>query len=96
MRHTLTGSFINANIFKYKTTEKYDLIWSAGLFDYLNDRRFIFLLNKLYTYLKPEGVLYVGNFSDQNRPGNTWSFSETGTFHTGAISNLFHSRNKPE
>jgi len=59
-------SFINANIFKFRTTQKYDLIWSAGLFDYMNDKRFIFLLKQLYSHLKPDGFLYVGNFSDQN------------------------------
>lgn len=65
-RHLDKISFINANVFKFSTAEKYDLVWSAGLFDYLNDRRFVFLLNKLYSYLKPRGVLYVGNFSDLN------------------------------
>jgi len=59
-------SFINANIFKFRATRKYDLIWSAGLFDYLNDKLFIFLLKKLYSDLKPGGVLYIGNFSDKN------------------------------
>ncbi|RXK84644.1 class I SAM-dependent methyltransferase [Chlorobaculum sp. 24CR] len=59
-------SFINANVFKFRATQKYDVIWSAGLFDYLNDKRFIFLLKKLYSFLKEDGFLYVGNFSDQN------------------------------
>lgn len=59
-------SFINTNIFKFRATQQYDLVWSAGLFDYLNDKLFIFLLKKLYSVLKPGGFLYIGNFSDQN------------------------------
>lgn len=58
--------FINKNIFRYKTTQKYDLVWSAGLFDYFDDRRFIFLLKKLYSFVNVNGELVVGNFSSSN------------------------------
>ena len=30
--------FINKNILRFDTEEKYDLVWSAGLFDYFNDK----------------------------------------------------------
>jgi extracellular factor (EF) 3-hydroxypalmitic acid methyl ester biosynthesis protein len=59
-------TFTNKNVFKFNSSKKYDLIWSAGLFDYLNDKLFIFLLKRLYSFLKPGGYLYVGNFSDYN------------------------------
>jgi extracellular factor (EF) 3-hydroxypalmitic acid methyl ester biosynthesis protein len=59
-------TFINENIFKFRSAQKYDMVWSAGLFDYLNDKLFIFLLKKLYSFLKPGGFLYVGNFSVYN------------------------------
>ncbi|ACF47196.1 Methyltransferase type 12 [Prosthecochloris aestuarii DSM 271] len=54
------------NIFRYKPEKKYDIIWSAGLFDYLDDRQFIFLVEKLYAHLKPGGSMIIGNFSIQN------------------------------
>jgi extracellular factor (EF) 3-hydroxypalmitic acid methyl ester biosynthesis protein len=59
-------TFINSNIFKFKTSQKYDLIWSAGIFDYLNDKLFVSLLKKLYSFLGDGGVLYIGNFSNHN------------------------------
>ena len=58
--------FINKNVFKYKPIRSYDLVWSAGLFDYLDNRQFVFLLRKLYSYLKPNGELVIGNFSKLN------------------------------
>ena len=59
-------NFINKNIFRYKTSQKYDLVWSAGLFDYFDDRRFIFLLKKLYSFVGNNGQLVVGNFEPSN------------------------------
>jgi extracellular factor (EF) 3-hydroxypalmitic acid methyl ester biosynthesis protein len=43
-----------------------DLIYSAGLFDYLNDRSFSALLGALYAALVPCGMLAVGNVSGNN------------------------------
>lgn len=59
-------SFINRNAFRFKTDKKYDLIWSAGLFDYFNDKLFKRLLRNMYELLSKEGTLVVGNFSDIN------------------------------
>lgn len=55
--------FIHANIFKFQTTKTYDLIWSAGLFDYFDDTTFVTILKKLLSFLNPNGRLTVGNFS---------------------------------
>lgn len=55
-----------ANIFKYEIKEQYDVVWSAGLFDYLSDKEFALLLTKLYGAVAPGGELVVGNFSPQN------------------------------
>ncbi|MBN1780963.1 class I SAM-dependent methyltransferase [bacterium] len=55
-----------ANIFRWKSPRRYDLIWCAGLFDYLNDRAAVFLIRKLYAMLKPGGQLIFGNFSPKN------------------------------
>jgi extracellular factor (EF) 3-hydroxypalmitic acid methyl ester biosynthesis protein len=43
-----------------------DLIYSAGLFDYLDTRSFGALLSALYDALTPTGHLVVGNYSDEN------------------------------
>ena len=43
-----------------------DLVYSAGLFDYLSDRAAVRLIRKLYNFLKPGGVLIIGNFGPYN------------------------------
>ena len=58
--------FFHKNAFRFTTEKRYPLIWSAGLFDYFDDRRFKFLLKRLYGFLEPEGELVIGNFSKAN------------------------------
>jgi len=43
-----------------------DLIYSAGLFDYLNGRTFATLLRALYDALGADGMLVVGNVAAAN------------------------------
>lgn len=43
-----------------------DIIYSAGLTDYLDDRLFKTLARNCYEYLKPGGVLIIGNFGRSN------------------------------
>lgn len=38
--------FYRRNALKYSTEKKYDLIWSAGLFDYFDDKAFTFLIKR--------------------------------------------------
>lgn len=59
-------TFINKNAFKFRPDGKYDLIWSAGLFDYFNDKMFKRLITRMYDVLEENGTLVVGNFSDYN------------------------------
>ncbi len=59
-------NFINANAFRFRCTQKYDYIWSAGLFDYLNDRQFLFMLQRYLPCLKAGGSMVVGNFTTNN------------------------------
>jgi extracellular factor (EF) 3-hydroxypalmitic acid methyl ester biosynthesis protein len=58
--------FLHTNAFDLKTDKKYRLIWSAGLFDYLNDKKFVYLLNQVIPLLENDGELVIGNFSSTN------------------------------
>lgn len=59
-------SFYQKNILRFSSAEKYDVIWSAGLFDYFEDRLFVMALKRLLTLLRPGGEILVGNFSEHN------------------------------
>ena len=59
-------NFTRANITKFSTPKKYDLIWSAGLFDYLDDLFFVQLLKRFTNNLKEDGQIIIGNFSPKN------------------------------
>lgn len=56
--------FIHKNIFRYRPTRNYDLIWSAGLFDYFDDNIFARLLKRLYAYAANNGEIVISNFSE--------------------------------
>ncbi len=58
--------FHHQNALKFVPADKYDLIWSAGLFDYLTDRLFTRLLRSLLPFVKDDGEVVVGNFSEFN------------------------------
>ncbi len=58
--------FIKSNVVRFHTKKKYDLIWSAGLFDYLDDKLFVFLLKQFTNNLKENGQMIIGNFSPIN------------------------------
>ncbi|MEI6140811.1 MAG: class I SAM-dependent methyltransferase [Mariniphaga sp.] len=59
-------NFYNCNIIRFTPDKTYDLIWSAGLFDYFKDKHFVYLLKKYYEYLNPEGEMIIGNFATGN------------------------------
>ena len=58
--------FFNCNIIRFTPDKTYDLIWSAGLFDYFKDKHFVYLLKKYYEYLNPGGEMIIGNFASGN------------------------------
>lgn len=58
--------FIEKNIFRFETTEKFDVVWSAGLFDYFDDKTFVAVLRRMKTWLAEGGEIIVGNFSPNN------------------------------
>lgn len=59
-------NFIHKNAFRFNTNSRYDLIWSAGLFDYFSDKLFIRLTHRMYQLLEVGGELVIGNFSVDN------------------------------
>ncbi len=61
-------NFTKKNVIRFKSEKKYDLIWSAGLFDYFDDKLFVHMLKKLKAMLALEGEVVIGNFSTNN-PG---------------------------
>jgi extracellular factor (EF) 3-hydroxypalmitic acid methyl ester biosynthesis protein len=66
--HVQHIDFINRNIFKFETDKKFDIIWSAGLFDYFDDKAFVFILRKFKTWVAPHGEIVIGNFNSQHNP----------------------------
>lgn len=59
-------SFTEKNIFRYETDQKFDIVWSAGLFDYFNDSVFVKILRRFVSWTKPGGEVIVGNFGLYN------------------------------
>lgn len=58
--------FINRNIIRYRPSKQFDIIWSAGLFDYFDDKTFVFVLSKFKEWLSPDGCIIIGNFNTFN------------------------------
>jgi SAM-dependent methyltransferase len=70
--------FEMANAVRYRPRQAYDLIWSAGLFDYLPDRLLVPLLKRLVAATRPGGEVIIGNFSPANP---TRAFMAIGEWH---------------
>lgn len=60
-----------ANALRLKSTHTYSLVWSAGLFDYLDDRQAALLLRKMWHWVSPGGEVVIGNFH-LNNPDRPW------------------------
>lgn len=58
--------FYHRNVLRFLPAKGYELVWSAGLFDYLTDRSFVYLLKALMAVTRKGGEVVVGNFSDFN------------------------------
>ena len=59
-------SYNRINVLRFKPYKIYDLIWSAGLFDYFKDKHFIFLLRKYINCLAYNGEFVISNLSTEN------------------------------
>ncbi len=69
--HSTTFRWQVANALRLRLRETYDLVWSAGLFDYLDDRFAASLLSRLWQWTAPGGTFCVGNFHLDN-PSRLW------------------------
>ena len=58
--------FIHKNVLRFRAHTPYDLVWSAGLFDYFSDAVFVHLLKRARDWVVPGGELIIGNFSEAN------------------------------
>lgn len=56
----------NRNALRLRPRDKFDLIWSAGLFDYFSNKAFVFALSRLRDALASGGAVVLGNFSHDN------------------------------
>ena len=65
-------AYVNSSIFRYKTDKTYDFIWSAGLFDYLNDKAFVMLLKRFKTWQKKGGEIIIGNYNEAHNPSRDY------------------------
>lgn len=63
-------TFNRINALRYTPFKLYDLIWTAGLFDYFKDKHFSFLIRKYYNCLTEDGRMIIGNFSTKNPSRN--------------------------
>ncbi len=74
--HNASIRLLRDNLIKWALGKKsyeyvpQDIIYSSGLMDYFERKLFLRLVNRCYEYLKPGGVLMLGNFSptNPNRP----------------------------
>lgn len=58
--------FVQTNALRYQPETSFQVAWSAGLFDYLSDKGFQFLLEHMLESLRDDGELVIGNFSPRN------------------------------
>ncbi|MEY4549233.1 MAG: hypothetical protein RL685_5428, partial [Pseudomonadota bacterium] len=58
----VTVELRQADVLRFAPTEAFDLIWAAGLFDYLSDGLFVRLLKRFRSSMLPNGEMIIGNF----------------------------------
>ncbi len=65
-RHNDKVRFSQKNIFRFQSSQQYDFVWSAGLFDYFEDKTFVRILARLLQNVQADGELVIGNFHPRN------------------------------
>ena len=58
--------FFEKNVLKLRVEDQYDLVWSAGMFDYFSDKLFSRLVKKYFDFVKVGGQMVLGNISTSN------------------------------
>jgi len=82
--HTEQVSFRHGHVAQLSLHDRYDLIWSEGLFDYLNDQQFKVTLEKLLAQTDSGGQIVIGNLNTSNPSQNYMDFL---TWHVNPRSN---------
>jgi SAM-dependent methyltransferase len=59
-----------ANAFMFRARRTYDLVWSAGLFDYLDTKAAARLLKRMWSWTHKGGKVVIGNFHPDNPSRN--------------------------
>ncbi len=59
--------FEQKNVIRYRPPMQFDLIWSAGLFDYFSDKVFQAVVRRLLPAVADGGELVIGNFAPRGR-----------------------------
>ena len=83
-KQLLNGSditFFCENAFRFRSEKQYNLIWSAGFFDYLDNKKFVLLLRSLMKMLTINGKMVIGNFSTLNPSRDCMELVEWFLFH---------------
>ena len=68
--HLKKVRFFEKNVLKLRVEDQYDLVWSAGMFDYFSDKLFSRLVKKYYDFVKEGGQMALGNISIINEDKN--------------------------
>ncbi len=76
--------FVHKNALRHGGHARYDIIWSAGLFDYLHDALFVTLARRLSRLLCTGGELIIGNFSQANTQAGYMAFGGWDLNHRSA------------
>lgn len=83
-------SYNKINALRFNPFKLYDLIWSAGLFDYFKDKHFAFLIKKYFNCLAENGEMVVSNFSKKNPTKRLMEVLSDWYLNLRSESDLFH------
>jgi hypothetical protein len=89
------AAFLHGNAFRIRSAKRYDLIWSAGLFDYLDDPAFQTLAARLHGLIAAGGRLAIGNFDPSNPTRDYMEFGHWYLHHRSENSLMELSRGLP-
>lgn len=70
--HSDRISFHLRNALRYQPGQTFDLVWSAGLFDYFEDRVFVHLLKRMRKWVNAGGHIIIGNFNAEHNPSRMY------------------------